>query len=88
MRAIPERNNLAPKRVAKKDARHLPCGEYGLTGHTSTNRRSRALQPELTHSAATAIATAPPREVPNRSKDESPRFSANLRTRLAVARME
>ena len=40
------------------------------------------------HSAAAAIATAPPRDVPSKSNDESPKFSTNLRTRLAVARIE
>ncbi len=65
MRPIPERNNDAPKRVAKKGASHLPWREYGLTGHTKTNRLSCALQsPGVMHSAAAAIATAPPLDVP------------------------
>ena len=42
----------------------------------------------LMHSAAAAIATAPPREVPSRSNEETPRFSTNCRTRSAVPRIE
>jgi hypothetical protein len=83
------RNNAAPRLVPKKGAIQVPCEEYGFTGHTNTRRRNRGLVfPALTHSAAAAIATAPPREVPSKSNDASPRFLTNLTTRRAVDRIE
>src|SRR5215831_17355526 len=82
------RKHAEPIGVAKNGAIQRPWAEYGFTGATRISFSSLSFVIVVPHSAAAQIATAPPRDVPSRSKDEIPSLSRKCRTRSAVARIE